>query len=214
MDLFESNLVIGRLGITTETHAGSAMVKVEKTMENAASRTGISPTNSDESFQSFEPVESVACAWESRLGLIPDDFGALDLQCDSAVAVADAVEEDMGIGIGLLESFGITPPALHASDVDQTDEAMTRFRQEFSKPQPMLDEHASAKPSDDHHQPRSRNKKRKKATFRLPNETVINLKAYSKVTGQWQYSMVGEALESYFAKTSTELDVESKTALQ
>ena len=214
MDLFESNLVIGRLGITTETHAGSAMVLVEKTMENAGSRTGIARPNSDESFQSDELPESMAEGGTSRLGLIPDEFEALDVQCDSATAVAEAVEED----IGLLASFGVTPPTMHAKPVDQADEAMMRLRQEFCKPKPASDEPAAVVPPTSvghQYQTRSHDKKaRKKATFRLPSETVSHLRAYSKVTGQWQYSLVSEALDMYLAKTSTDLDVESAIALR
>jgi hypothetical protein len=58
-----------------------------------------------------------------------------------------------------------------------------------------------------------RRKRRKhrhhKRTFRICSRTLRCLKAYSRVTGRWQYDLVGEALESYLELAITTLDGKS-----
>ncbi len=64
-----------------------------------------------------------------------------------------------------------------------------------------------------HRRKRRRRKRRKhgqsKRTFRICSRTLRCLKAYSRVTGRWQYDLVGEALESYLELAITALDSRS-----
>jgi len=91
-------------------------------------------------------------------------------------------------------------PARHAHSAQQAEQAARALLH-------LADDTASKR-----RRPRKRKRRRKchrKSTFRLCSRTLRCLKAYSRVTGRWQYNLVGEALESYLELAITALDPES-----
>ena len=52
-----------------------------------------------------------------------------------------------------------------------------------------------------------------KRTFKLPAEAVIRLKAYATVTEQYQYVLMGEALNQYLRRVSATLGFQERGAM-
>ncbi len=253
------NLILGRLGRTRETHAGSPTVLVERTMDDAASRTGIVPDHHPEEDHP-ESHESVSHHVTGRLGLRPaqqqeaqQDEAHLprqersrsstsqekpDLQRPSLAALAAEDRLDPEADVMLPK------PSRAYSDQarKQTHRKLTNALKELDLFHP--DEHKEVHAEEDSHAenhveqasrkdlvaqeaarelkhmaetqvPRKRRRRRKKkachhkSTFRLCSRTLRCLKAYSRITGRWQYNLVGEALESYLELAITALDPES-----
>jgi hypothetical protein len=116
--------------------------------------------------------------------------------------------------------------ALKKLDLFQHDEHEEHHGQDESKHERPFDAHAAEQAqqaakalehladetASKRRRPRKRKRRKKchhKSTFRLCSRTLRCLKAYSRVTGRWQYNLVGEALESYLELAITALDPES-----
>jgi hypothetical protein len=254
------NLILGRLGRTRQTHAGSPTVLVERTMDDAASRTGIVPDHHPED-EHPESHESVSHHVTGRLGLRPaqeqeacQDQAHLPRKAQSRQESAEPAPQ---LNRPFLDSqvqsqegqdqHSPTPKAARAySDHarKQTHRKLTNTLKQLDLFHP--DEHREVHAEDEGHereaqapvhpahsdeptQPsepiahvhraskhrvKKRRRRRRKAchhksTFRLCSRTLRCLKAYSRITGRWQYNLVGEALESYLELAITSLDPES-----
>jgi hypothetical protein len=249
------NLIRGRLGRTRETHSGSPTVLVERTMDDAASRTGIVPDHHEN--DDLHDHESVAHHVTGRLGLRPSEDHEAQ-QDEAHLPRREPVEPAQQVPINQIERPVITeaveePEAQHHSsalrdsdgrhthkqlthalkklDLFQHDEHEEHHGQEDAGHQHPTGAHKSHEAREAaralHHladetaprrrKPRKRKRRKKchrKSTFHLCSRTLRCLKAYSRVTGRWQYNLVGEALESYLELAITALDPESLKRMQ
>ena len=233
MTTLEKNLIVGRLGPTRDTHKGSPTVRVERTMDNAASRTGIAPPHLDE--DDAPGHESIMQHMTARLGLVPEQAESVEpaAECSEAAPPAEkpCLPRTLHPEIETPRRPVLAPavePAPAAENDDHhdlgVDEPRKRTRENLMKAlhqlelahhvEPTAQAEAAAEERHHHRHDRRRHKRRRrrphhKTTFQLCSRTLKCLKAYARVTGRWQYNLVGEALESYLELAITALDADS-----